>query len=77
MTTNTIPPTDTPISNEVPDPPIERWLSSPDDIVTINAWRDPLVESMPGIIPTASDEALVTGRVDSFVRCQCFSGGVL
>lgn len=27
--------------------------------LTVVAWRDPLVETMPGAIPTASDQALV------------------
>ena len=53
----------------------ERWITAPTDVVRITAWHDPIVETMPGAIPTASDEMLVTGRVRIFVSCECLSGG--
>jgi hypothetical protein len=58
MTTRTTPDI-APTPNEVPDPPGERWLTSLTDVITVTAWRDPLVDVAPGSIPTASDEALV------------------
>ena len=37
----------------------DRWITSVTDVVTIHPWRDAAVESMPGAMPTSSDDALV------------------
>ena len=36
----------------------ERWITATTDVVRISAWHDPTVDTMPGAIPTASDEML-------------------
>ena len=62
MTTTTQQPTETAAAAQSATGP---------DTLTVVAWRDPLVERMPGAIPTASDDALVTGRAGVFEPGEC------
>ena len=53
----------------------DQWINTLTDIVTVHAWRDPVVEANPHATPTNSDETMITGRVRIFVSCECLSGG--
>ena len=53
----------------------EQWINSLTDMITVHPWHDPIVEANPLAVPTASDEAAITGRVRIFVSCECLSGG--
>lgn len=49
-------------TSTVPDPVHHHATSDPgpaDDELTVIAWRDPIVEAVPGAMPTDSDDALV------------------
>jgi hypothetical protein len=46
-------------------------VTSADDILTVVAWLDPVVENVPGAMRTDSDDALVTGRGRVFELGEC------
>jgi hypothetical protein len=47
-----------PSLEELPPPPPEQWITALTDIVIIRAWHDPITETLPGAIQTASVDML-------------------
>ena len=43
--------------------------------LTVEAWRDPIVEAAAGAVRTDTDDALVTGTDAMFDSCECVPGG--
>ena len=43
--------------------------------ITVVAWRDPVLDATSGAHPTASDDALITGRARVFDCSECVQDG--